>query len=341
MLRSCALFQRVSIPRTWQRVHTTGPRCIARAYTQPAVFEGEFRIVQQGGPRTPLGTWGSILKPVLFTVAGVTSACVTAEYFLQKRMLDKYAPLSPPSRASRPSPSDMSISGRLRRWWGQYSDSSKTIACIIAANTLVFLAWRIPARVPGIGSAMSRYFLSHTHNSRVLPLLLNNFSHVTPMHLLFNMFALYSFGKPVHDAMGREHFLSLYISSGLFSSLASHVLRLVTLSSAYSLGASGCVCGIIAACTYLYPDSRMSIIFLPFFSFDASSGLAGLVVFDTLGMLGVYNRLGLPLNLDHAAHLGGVATGGAYMYAFKHYLPSIRTKMLRSQLEKRRALAQR
>ena len=72
-----------------------------------------------------------------------------------------------------------------------------------------------------------------------------------------------------------------------------------------SLGASGAVFGIVAGSVYLYPNSRISLIFLPFVSLRAEEALWLLVAFDLCGLLFFARRSGL----DHAAHLGGAAFG--------------------------------
>ena len=41
------------------------------------------------------------------------------------------------------------------------------------------------------------------------------FMHGSPMHLIFNMFALWMFGSPVEQAIGSKKFLFIYISAGL------------------------------------------------------------------------------------------------------------------------------
>lgn len=51
------------------------------------------------------------------------------------------------------------------------------------------------------------------------------------------------------------------------------------------------------------PDSRLNIIFLPWFSFSAENAVYGIILFDLVGLF-----LGLRL-FDHAAHLGGALFG--------------------------------
>jgi rhomboid-like protein len=52
------------------------------------------------------------------------------------------------------------------------------------------------------------------------------------------------------------------------------------------------------------PDAQLQIIFLPIFSFSASSAVYGIVAFETIGLLFFRKSI-----FDHAAHLGGALFG--------------------------------
>lgn len=89
------------------------------------------------------------------------------------------------------------------------------------------------------------------------------------------------------------------------------------------LGASGCIAGIISSSCYLNPNSRLSIvstfitvycsifydsqqIIFPFVTFPAEDALIGWGIFEVIGLFWKNSFL------DHAAHLGGLATGLVY-----------------------------
>ena len=61
---------------------------------------------------------------------------------------------------------------------------------LIAANVLVFGLWRAPA----LKHMLERLAVHHPYAGRGLPLLGSTFSHQTPDHLFFNMFALGTLG---------------------------------------------------------------------------------------------------------------------------------------------------
>lgn len=70
-----------------------------------------------------------------------------------------------------------------------------------------------------------------------------------------------------------------------------------------SLGASGAIIGALAAVCTAFPDSKLSIIFLPMYPFSADSALKFLMAFESLGVLMKWRFF------DHAAHLGGILFG--------------------------------
>lgn len=66
-------------------------------------------------------------------------------------------------------------------------------------------------------------------------------------HILFNMYALYLFGRPLEDLIGRSRFLALYLLSGFGGSFAVLVAGLAGLLNGPVIGASGAVFGILGA----------------------------------------------------------------------------------------------
>jgi rhomboid-like protein len=106
--------------------------------------------------------------------------------------------------------------------------------------------------------------------------------------------------------------LTIFLGGAVFSSLVSHLFKLALLDISPSLGASGGVFALVAATTYLNPNSRLAIIFFPFIDFSAGTLLPVLVTFDVVGCLALAARRRL-FGLDHAAHLGGVAFGTIFL----------------------------
>lgn len=185
----------------------------------------------------------------------------------------------------------------LRKFWDKSRESQKTIYSIIIANSIIFLAWRIPS----FSLVLSRYFL-HSINSHPLSMMGSIFSHKSLMHLCFNMLALNSFGSFLHEKMGREQFLAFYLSSGMSSSLISHIYKSLRWNFTPSLGASGAIFGVVGGCAH-YPDLKVSLILLPIHSIPINQALPAMMGIDALGMFFDWKIF------DHAAHLGGALFG--------------------------------
>jgi membrane associated rhomboid family serine protease len=69
------------------------------------------------------------------------------------------------------------------------------------------------------------------------------FLHASLIHIGFNMLALWWFGAPVEEYLGRTRFIGLYLASGLAGSAGA----LVVTPNAPTVGASGAIFGILGA----------------------------------------------------------------------------------------------
>ena len=75
-------------------------------------------------------------------------------------------------------------------------------------------------------------------------LITSTFTHVQPMHIGFNMLALYFLGPMLENVLGRARFLALYLVSGLAGSAA---VMLLSNANGQTLGASGSIFGLMGA----------------------------------------------------------------------------------------------
>lgn len=127
------------------------------------------------------------------------------------------------------------------------------------------------------------------------------FLHIGLIHIALNMYILWQVGNLLERLTGNAGFLVLYLGSGLVASLASLYWNEAVLSA----GASGAVCGAfggLAAFLWRSPDCDMEV-FGPLLS-----SITKIVLFN-LG-LAIVLPFFLPINLDNAAHLGGLVSGG-------------------------------
>lgn len=138
-------------------------------------------------------------------------------------------------------------------------------------------------------------------NGEKLRMLTSGFLHVDWMHLGFNMYALYLFGKVVVGNFGVSYFLLIYFGSllaGSMYSLYQHKKEFY-----YSaVGASGAVSGVVFSSIMLYPDMELIMLPIPIPLPGYVFGI-GYLLYSIYGMK---NQVG---NIGHSVHLGG-AIGG-------------------------------
>ena len=131
-------------------------------------------------------------------------------------------------------------------------------------------------------------------------------------HLIFNMLALYLFGKEVEEAFvvlfdsaGRYIYLLMYISALLISLLPTYFKH----KDSYhykSLGASGAVSAVIFAGLMLAPETEVYIFFIPI-------PIPGFI-FAPLYLIisALMDRRGSD-NINHSAHIWGAIYGLAFV----------------------------
>jgi membrane associated rhomboid family serine protease len=152
------------------------------------------------------------------------------------------------------------------------------------------------------------------------------FAHSPTMffHIILNMLVLWMFGRVLESVWGSKRFLLFYILSGI-GAAALHLLiqyyRCTELlhaldandmdaavkligGTAPALGASGAIMGVMVGFAYLFPNTELYIMLIPF-PVKAKWAVTGYVLIDLLA--GTFNATGD--NIAHFAHLGGALTG--------------------------------
>ncbi|OJU22406.1 MAG: rhomboid family intramembrane serine protease [Sphingobacteriales bacterium 41-5] len=123
-------------------------------------------------------------------------------------------------------------------------------------------------------------------------------------HILFNMFALWMFGRILENVWGAKRFLIFYLICGLGSAALHLLMQYWMGGDSLAVGASGAVFGILVAFAMTFPNTELYIMFIPV-PIKAKWAVLGLVAIDLFG--GVSNFSGD--NIAHFAHLGGAITG--------------------------------
>lgn len=139
------------------------------------------------------------------------------------------------------------------------------------------------------------------HGKDYKRLITSSFLHVSWMHLIFNMVALYFFSSSIEAALGPVYFLIIYFASAIGGDLLSLFIhrRHNNYSSA---GASGAILGVIFAAIAVIPNMKIGLFLLPF---SMPGWLFGLI-FVGVSIYGIRSRRD---NIGHDAHLGGGLAG--------------------------------
>jgi rhomboid protease GluP len=124
------------------------------------------------------------------------------------------------------------------------------------------------------------------------------FLHYGPLHLVFNLYALFVIGPGLEQAIGSVRFAAYYLLSGLGSSLGVLLWRLYDFARPEQLvGASGCVMGIVG-------------VWAGFLLRHRHQPLAGRRLKNILLIVAVQIVFDLSTpQISMAAHLSGLATG--------------------------------
>ena len=180
---------------------------------------------------------------------------------------------------------------------------------LIALNAAVYAAWQLWGLADPNQTMLAHFLVSPESvlSGRVWTLLTSAFSHVDPMHLLFNLIALYVFGRPVLLVLGSFRFTALYLAGGLAGSIGHVLFGLITGDGAAALGASGAVMAIAVPYGMWFPRQTLLINF--FIPVPAWLAVLFFIGTDVLGLFGTSPFSMSDNPVAHAAHLGGALVG--------------------------------
>jgi membrane associated rhomboid family serine protease len=145
----------------------------------------------------------------------------------------------------------------------------------------------------------------------IMRIVTSMFLHADPLHIFFNMYFLYFFGKAVEGVIGSGRYLILYIVSGFWAGFlhtASTGFQGASSISIPAVGASGAISGILGSFLILYPTTTLSMCFFYIVfplcgTFRASTFL---LFWFAIQVIYGYLRLG---GVAFFAHAGGFIAG--------------------------------
>lgn len=199
---------------------------------------------------------------------------------------------------------------------------------LLAINALMFLATWV-AETKGVSlKPILGLHLFLAEDFKAWQIVSYMFMHGDLTHLLFNMFALFMFGRVLEQVWGAKRFLIFYIATGIGAGLVQELVQYIYFQTSLSMyegvslapgvvipmaqylnlwttvGASGAIYGILMAFAMTFPNERMFVIPIPF----PIKAKYFVLIFGAIELLsGLSPRMGD--NVAHFAHLGGMVFG--------------------------------
>lgn len=187
---------------------------------------------------------------------------------------------------------------------------------VIVVNVSVFLLWNLG----GLGGDLTHFLNVHFTTSLaslkagyVWTLLTSVFSHETFLHILFNMFVLFMFGRTLEESFGKRRFLVFYCLAGIFANCVQCSLPFFGFDDRSTLGASGAVAGVVMV--FALQDPHRKLYFFGVLAVPAWVLVAILVGFDLLGFVQqAVTGLSKSVEVARGAHLAGSGFGALYFF---------------------------
>lgn len=131
------------------------------------------------------------------------------------------------------------------------------------------------------------------------------FVHGGFFHLLFNMAALYFFGRPLEHRLGTWEFLSYYLLTGILSGFFTYIFYVITgADRVFLMGASGAIFALLLAFAAFFPGARVLVWFFP---------MPAPLAVAFFGAMSLFSQIsGRGGNIAHLTHLSGLLFG--YLY---------------------------
>ncbi|HMT07803.1 MAG TPA: rhomboid family intramembrane serine protease [Pyrinomonadaceae bacterium] len=122
--------------------------------------------------------------------------------------------------------------------------------------------------------------------------------HGSPLHVLMNCYAFYSFGRITEMLSNRAHLAIVF----LLAAIGGGVLSLIVMPDGLSVGASGGIVGVVG--------------YLAVYAFRRRQFVSAEFRKSLLINIGIVLAFGLFLmgSVDNAAHIGGLLTGAVYAF---------------------------
>lgn len=199
---------------------------------------------------------------------------------------------------------------------------------LLAINVLMFIATIVLRRQDIDLNNLLGLHLFIAQDFKPYQLVTYMFMHGGVMHLFFNMFALFMFGRVLETVWGPRRFLTYYMLTGIGAGILQQIVQYIYFETSLSMysgvtiapnvvismaeylnlwntvGASGAVYGVLLAFAMMFPNERLFIMPFPF----PIKAKYFVIMYGVIELIsGLSPRAGD--NVAHFAHLGGMLFG--------------------------------
>jgi membrane associated rhomboid family serine protease len=206
---------------------------------------------------------------------------------------------------------------------------------LMIINCILFMAMMVGERWNfDLNQLLGLHFVLAS-NFQPFQLLTYMFMHANITHIFFNMFSLWMFGRIIESVLGGKRFLIFYLLCGIIAGISQEIVQLISyyaqglnnyemvnlgthsmpmsqfLSTWTTIGASGCVYGVLVAYGMLFPNERV-LLLIPPIPMKAKYMIAGFIALELIVALGASGD-----SVAHFAHLGGAAAGWLLIRRYK------------------------
>lgn len=134
-------------------------------------------------------------------------------------------------------------------------------------------------------------------------------------HIIFNMLALWMFGREIELEWGTRRFLTFFLLCILGAGIANLTVMTLEGGPAWTVGASGGVFGVLLAFGMRYPNREIMLLFPPI-------PMKAKTLVILYGAMELFLGLGqFQAGVAHFAHLGGLLTGWILIQFWRGKLP--------------------
>jgi len=196
----------------------------------------------------------------------------------------------------------------------QFTYAFSTVPLEIVTGQDVVTAGRVLVH-PVTGQRLLVPGLGETPVSVYLTLLTSMFMHGGIAHIAGNMLFLWIFGDNIEDRLGHVRYLTFYLLTGIFASLA-HVFVTAMMAQDQSsmmvpsLGASGAISGVLGGYIILHPKRRVTVLLFRFLTDVPAYVAIGIwFAFQLISGLGMFGGGSQQGGVAYGAHIGGFIAG--------------------------------